>query len=74
MIPIDKGCGLRSSGDSLRSLDEDFAAGFQAEGHGVLEGNVETICVPSKEYDVDEVLDDLTECQGNDGQIVTAQT
>ena len=42
--------------------------------HGILHGKMETICIFSDKEYVDQVLDDLTKCQGNDRQVVTFQS
>ena len=61
------------SGDSLWSVNDNISS-VHVQRHGILHRKMETICIFSDKEYVDQVLDDLTKCQGNDRQVVTFQS
>ena len=65
---------MRSTGDTLRSFNNDLPVLCHIQIHGVGKGNVEAILIQSHKQNIDQVLNDLTKGQRYDGKIVTLQT
>ena len=61
------------SGDTKRTFEDLFAACFQFETCGTC-CYVKSFFVKTDIQDVDQVLDDLTECQGYDRKVVTTKS
>ena len=51
---------------ALCTLDDDNAVRAHAKGCGILDGKMESVGIQAHIHNIDEVLDDLTEGQGND--------
>ena len=66
-----KGCRLRSTGNTLCTLNDDNAVRAHAKGCGILDGKTKAVGIHSHIQHIDKVLDDLAECKGYDSQIVT---
>ena len=65
---------MRSTGDTLRSFNNDLTVLRHIQIHGVGKGNVEAILIQSHKQNIDQVLNDLAKGQRYDGKIVTLQT
>ena len=64
---------LRRSVDTLGAVHDNLAVFRHIKRHGVLDGDMDAIRILSQIDDIDHILDNLTECQRNNGQIVASQ-
>ena len=64
---------MRSSGDTLRTFNNDLPVLCHIQIHSVGKGNVETILIKSHKQNIDQILNDLAKGQRYDGKIVTLQ-
>ena len=60
-------------GYTLGSLHYGLSSGLKSQAQGILEGEVPAPGIHSEVYDIYDILDDLTEGQGNYGEIVSSQ-
>ena len=66
---------LRCSRNSLRTVDYDFTGSqIHTEIVCARDGEMETVCIPADIENINNILDDLTESQRYDCQVVASQT